>query len=81
MFDSTVHYHRFRLSFADFSMVDFIKPKFLGTKREFGENYATPIQNGQHKDSTPLEVQEMKVRSYILHKKLSKFVQVSSRCQ
>lgn len=61
---------------VDYTMVNFIKPNFLGTTRDFAECYANPIRNGQHKDSSRLEVRVMKEKSYILHKKLSKFVQV-----
>lgn len=57
-------------------MVNFIKPNFLGTERDFKESYAGPIEAGQHRDSSRLEVRVMKERSFILHKKLSKFVQV-----
>lgn len=56
-------------------MVNFIKPSFLGTEREFANLYANPIKNGQHKDSSKTEIKFMKQRSYVLHKKLSKFVQ------
>lgn len=62
--------------YADYSMVNFIKPKFLGSKAEFTDKYANPIQDGQHKDSTASEVRVMKEKSYILHKKMSKYVQV-----
>lgn len=58
-------------------MVDFIKPSFLGTEKEFANLYANPIKSGQHKDSSTSEIKFMKERSYVLHKKLSKFVQVS----
>lgn len=56
-------------------MVNFIKPSFLGTEKEFANLYATPIRIGQHKDSSRSEIKFMKQRSYVLHKKLSKFVQ------
>lgn len=62
--------------YADYSMVNFIKPKFLGSKADFTEKYANPIQDGQHKDSSDSEVRVMKEKSYILHKKMSKYVQV-----
>ncbi|XP_059618266.1 transcriptional regulator ATRX-like isoform X2 [Phlebotomus argentipes] len=58
-----------------YCMVDFIKPNFLGTEREFANMYTNPIRSGQHKDSTKQEIKCMKQRSYVLHKKLSKFVQ------
>lgn len=56
-------------------MVNFIKPSYLGTEKEFANLYANPIKNGQHKDSDENEIKIMKQRSYVLHKKLSKFVQ------
>ncbi|XP_044315302.1 uncharacterized protein LOC123037680 [Drosophila rhopaloa] len=56
-------------------MVNFIKPLYLGTEREFANLYANPIKNGQHKDSSKKDITVMKQRSYVLHKKLSKFVQ------
>ncbi|KAL5279658.1 ATRX.2 family protein [Megaselia abdita] len=58
-----------------YAMVNFIKPLFLGTEREFANLYANPIKAGQHKDSSKREIKIMKQRSYVLHKKLSKFVQ------
>lgn len=58
-------------------MVNFIKPSFLGTEKEFANLYVNPIKNGQHKDSSKSEIKYMKQRSYVLHKKLSRFVQVS----
>lgn len=66
----------FRHSFSDYSMVNFIKPLFLGTEKEFANLYANPIRNGQHKDSSKNDIKIMKQRSFVLHKKLSKFVQV-----
>ncbi|XP_030246590.1 transcriptional regulator ATRX homolog isoform X2 [Drosophila navojoa] len=56
-------------------MVNFIKPLYLGTEKEFANLYANPIKNGQHKDSSKKDITVMKQRSYVLHKKLSKFVQ------
>lgn len=56
-------------------MVNFIKPSFLGTEKEFANLYANPIRCGQHKDSSKSEIKFMKQRSFVLHKKLSKFVQ------
>lgn len=56
-------------------MVNFIKPSFLGTEKEFANLYENPIKEGQHKDSDKQQIRIMKQRSYVLHKKLSKFVQ------
>ncbi|XP_062549054.1 transcriptional regulator ATRX-like [Armigeres subalbatus] len=58
-----------------YCMVNFIKPSFLGSDREFNNLYANPIKNGQHKDSDSRAIKIMKQRSYVLHNKLSKFVQ------
>ena len=49
-----------------FSMVDFVKPKLLGTFGEFKNRFVNPIQNGQHSDSTDRDVRIMKKRSFIL---------------
>lgn len=57
-------------------MVNFIKPDFLGSKADFSQEYAIPIQKGQHKDSELFQVREMVEKSFILHRKLSDFVQV-----
>lgn len=65
-----------KLLFADYSMVNFIKPLYLGTEKEFANLYCNPIKNGQHKDSSKKDITVMKQRSFVLHKKLSKFVQV-----
>lgn len=59
-------------------MVNFIKPKYLSSKAKFEERYAEPIAAGQHSDSTPAEVKEMKKCSYALHEKLKVCVQVSA---
>lgn len=56
-------------------MVNFIKPSFLGTEKEFNNRYATPIKAGQHADSTPMDIKQMKRRAFVLHKKLVPFVQ------
>lgn len=56
-------------------MVNYIKPFFLGTEKEFANLYANPIKNGQHKDSSKTDIKFMKQRSFVLNKKLSQFVQ------
>lgn len=61
---------------SDYCMVNFIKPSFLGSDKEFSNLYANPIKNGQCKDSDHQSIKIMKQRSYVLHNKLSKFVQV-----
>ncbi|XP_065088175.1 transcriptional regulator ATRX homolog isoform X2 [Ochlerotatus camptorhynchus] len=58
-----------------FCMVSFVKPAYLGNEREFNENYAKPIKDGQHKDSNVADIRFMKMKSFILHKHLASFVQ------
>lgn len=58
-----------------YSMVDWIKPALLGTVKEFNNLYANPIKDGQHRDSSSATIKRMKQRSFILNRKLSKFVQ------
>lgn len=58
-----------------YAMVDWIKPALLGTVKEFNNLYANPIKDGQCKDSTAQDIKRMKQRSFILNRKLSKFVQ------
>ena len=58
-----------------YAMVDWIKPALLGTVKEFNNLYANPIKDGQHIDSTVGMIKKMKQRSFILNRKLSKFVQ------
>ncbi|XP_027203767.2 transcriptional regulator ATRX homolog isoform X2 [Dermatophagoides pteronyssinus] len=52
-------------------MVDFIKPNLLGTIDEFRNRFENPIKNGQHIDSTSMDVARMKKRAFVLHKMLS----------
>merc|ERR1719361_57121 len=49
-----------------FAMVDFVKPKLLGTYNEFRNRFVNPINNGQSSDSTDRDVRIMKKRSFIL---------------
>ncbi|XP_015752926.1 PREDICTED: transcriptional regulator ATRX-like [Acropora digitifera] len=60
-------------------MVSFVKPSLLGTRKEYTNTFANPIQNGQCADSTSLDVQLMKQRCHVLHKMLEGCVQVSKR--
>ena len=60
-------------------MVSFVKPSLLGTRKEYTNTFANPIQNGQCADSTSLDVQLMKQRCHVLHKMLEGCVQVSIR--
>ena len=50
-----------------FAMVDFVKPKLLGTYNEFRNRFVNPITNGQASDSTERDVRIMKKRSFILN--------------
>ncbi|XP_076680852.1 uncharacterized protein LOC143375529 isoform X2 [Andrena cerasifolii] len=56
-------------------MVQFIKPRLLGTKKEFLNRFVNPITNGQFDDSTESDVKLMKKRAYVLHKMLKGCVQ------
>ncbi|XP_055549020.1 uncharacterized protein LOC129732292 [Wyeomyia smithii] len=58
-----------------FCMVSFVKPAILGNEKEFNEQFAKPIKDGQHKDSNKADIQIMKMKSFILHKRLLNFVQ------
>ena len=57
-------------------MVDFVKPKLLGTKKEFMNRFVNPILNGQCADSSAADVKVMKKRAHILHETLAGCVQV-----
>ncbi|XP_078601570.1 uncharacterized protein LOC144876306 isoform X5 [Branchiostoma floridae x Branchiostoma japonicum] len=56
-------------------MVNFVKPNLLGTKKEFCNRFANPINNGQASDSTQYDVKLMKRRAHILHQLLAGCVQ------
>ncbi|CAB3365277.1 Hypothetical predicted protein [Cloeon dipterum] len=56
-------------------MVQFVKPNFLGNRKEFINRFVTPIKAGQHKESTPFQVKVMNKRACILHKMLEPSVQ------
>ncbi|KAK6633046.1 hypothetical protein RUM43_012789 [Polyplax serrata] len=56
-------------------MVQFVKPNLLGTRKEFSNRFANPINNGQFEDSTADDVKVMKKRSHVLHTLLSGCVQ------
>ena len=55
-------------------MVDFVRPNYLGDKKEFQALFERPIVNGQCVDSTPYDVAMMKRRSHVLHRLLQGFV-------
>ena len=62
---------------VDHCMVDFVKPRLLGTKKEFANRFVNPIINGQHSDSTGRDVRIMKQRAHVLHELLAGCVQVT----
>lgn len=56
-------------------MVQFVKPKLLGTYNEYMNRFVNPITNGQYTDSTPYDIQLMRKRAHVLHKLLDGCVQ------
>jgi len=56
-------------------MVDFVRPDYLGSKREFYNLFERPITNGQGSDSTKEDRRLMRCRSDVLHNLLKGFVQ------
>src|SRR6218665_3168852 len=65
-----------KFALLDHCMVTFVKPKLLGTRKEFSNRFVNPITNGQCSDSTPYDVKIMKRRAHILHETLAGCVQV-----
>ncbi len=55
-------------------MTSFVRPKLLGTLKEFKNRFVNPINNGQHKDSTHEDVMTMKRRGFVLHRQLNGIV-------
>uniref|UniRef100_A0A182P991 Transcriptional regulator ATRX n=1 Tax=Anopheles epiroticus TaxID=199890 RepID=A0A182P991_9DIPT len=58
-----------------YCMVQFVKPKLLGTYPEYMNRFVNPITNGQYTDSTPYDIQLMRKRAHVLHKLLDGCVQ------
>ncbi|ESO93813.1 hypothetical protein LOTGIDRAFT_105088 [Lottia gigantea] len=56
-------------------MVSFVKPRLLGTRKEFLNRFVNPITNGQCSDSTAHDVKVMKRRAHVLHEMLAGCVQ------
>ena len=56
------------------TMVNWVKPLFLGTRKEYKKRYIDPIKNGENMDSTKAQIRAMKNRAYMLNKRLSKIV-------
>jgi RAD54-like protein 2 len=57
-----------------FAMIEFTRPGYLGSEAEFVARFDGPIRAGQCLDSTPDEVERMKKRIHVLHKKLAPLV-------
>ncbi|XP_017495005.1 PREDICTED: transcriptional regulator ATRX homolog [Rhagoletis zephyria] len=57
-----------------FTMVDYVKPRRLGTRQEFKNRFQAPIEAGQNKDSAPFEVVHMKKRIHVLHQLLTSVI-------
>ncbi|KAL2950136.1 hypothetical protein AAZX31_20G213300 [Glycine max] len=58
-----------------YCMVDFVREGFLGSSHEFRNRFQNPIENGQHTNSTLIDVKIMNQRSHILYEQLKGFVQ------
>ncbi|XP_074603373.1 uncharacterized protein LOC141856839 isoform X2 [Brevipalpus obovatus] len=58
-----------------YTMIDLIKPRLLGTKKEFANRFKNPIENGQHADSTAIDILTMKRRCTVLDRILTGSVQ------
>ncbi|XP_058060545.1 transcriptional regulator ATRX homolog [Anopheles bellator] len=58
-----------------YCMVQFVKPKLLGTYPEYLNRFVNPITNGQYTDSTSYDIQLMRKRAHVLHKLLDGCVQ------
>jgi len=55
-------------------MIDFVRPNFMGTSRDFKNRFETPILNGQCVDSEKSDVRLMRERAFVLHNKVQGFV-------
>lgn len=58
-----------------FSMIDFIYPKYMGTKEQFANRFTNPIENGQYADSTEKDILMMRQRLCVLQSKVRRMVQ------
>ncbi|XP_039292773.1 transcriptional regulator ATRX isoform X3 [Nilaparvata lugens] len=56
-------------------MMNFVKPNYLGTKKEFINRFVNPITNGQFVNSTEHDFKVMKRRAHVLHKMLDGITQ------
>lgn len=55
-------------------MVNFVRPAYLGSKKDFANIYEKPIKNGQCMDSTPRDKKISEQRIFVLTEKLKGFV-------
>lgn len=62
------------MKFLDYYMVNFVKPNYLGSLKEYSNRFMNPINNGQYHDSTERDIKQMKKRSHILNKLLNVYV-------
>ena len=56
-------------------MIDFVRPNYLGSKKEFRNLFLRPIENGQCQNSMPEDVRIMLQRIHVLHHMLSGIIQ------
>lgn len=56
-------------------MVKMVKPRLLGTINEYANRFVNPIVNGQYENSSADDINLMRKRSHVLHKKLETTVQ------
>ena len=57
-----------------YNMVNFVKPRFLGTEKEFRDRFESKIKKGQDIDATYYEKRTMRYKTYLLHKKLEEVI-------
>ena len=57
-----------------YAMVNFCKPNYLGSEKEFSRNFQEPIAGGQHKDSSPESVAYMRRQAYLLNERLKPII-------
>lgn len=60
-------------------MVDWVRPNYLGTDKDFANMFEKPIKNGQCIDSTYEDRRKMRYRAHVLYQMLRGFVQRRSQ--
>ena len=53
-------------------MVNFVKPSYLGSEKEFRERFEMKIRKGQEQDASYYDKRVMRNKTYILHKVFKK---------